>query len=194
MKKTIVSILLISTINVFSQGKFGIAAGVNYSYFTDGFGQMLAEESYGLQLGIVYEKQLFSKVHFRPKILFSQQGDRTRTNTSSSGFEIDQIDTQLNYVNIPLDIKIGNKIYVIVGPQVGFLISDKKIGDFTGNPDSNFDFGLNLGMGFTIKKLFIEAGIYQGLSSIYEYQYVFTGNTVNVNNGVARVTIGLMLN
>ena len=78
MRKIIIALLLIS-INSFAQNKFGAFTGVNYSYFTDGFGQVLAEESFGLQLGVVYEKQLSPKVAFRPKLIFSQQGDRTRT-------------------------------------------------------------------------------------------------------------------
>ena len=204
MKKILIILLFISN-SSFAQNKFGAFAGVNYSYFTDGFGQVLAEESFGLQLGVVYEKQLSSSVAFRPKLIFSQQGDRTRTKANSNfnpdqeivvinPFEIDQIDTKLTYINIPLDFKFWNKIYVIAGPQIGFLINEKSFGDYKQKAKSNIDFGINLGTGFTINKLFFEVGIYQGLTSLYEYPYYYTGNNVRVQNGFAKFTVGFMFN
>ena len=54
MKKITIFLLLGLSLSVYSQGKFGAFTGFNYSYFTDGVaGQVLAEESFGLQLGIV---------------------------------------------------------------------------------------------------------------------------------------------
>lgn len=200
MRKIIIALLLIS-INSFAQNKFGAFTGVNYSYFTDGFGQVLAEESFGLQLGVVYEKQLSPKVAFRPKLIFSQQGDRTRTPMNVDfdpvvyeNFEVDNLDKKLTYINIPIDFKFWNKIYLIAGPQIGFLVNEKSFGDYPKKAKSDIDFGVNLGTGFTINKMFFEVGIYQGLTSIYEYRYFFTGNNVSAQNGFAKFTVGYMFN
>ncbi|MBF6640906.1 PorT family protein [Flavobacterium sp. J49] len=185
----------------FGQNKLGAFTGLNYSYFTDTpGGQVLAEESFGLQLGIVYEKEIAPKVHFRPKLMFSQQGDRTKTPATinfdpmviGNGFEMDQIDKKLTYINIPLEFKFWNKIYLLAGPQLGFLINEKAMSSFSQDAKSDIDFGFNLGTGFTVNKLFFEVGIYQGLTTIYSYNYYATGSSVKANNGYARFTVGYL--
>jgi hypothetical protein len=195
----IVLIVFFLTNLLHAQEKFGAFTGLNYSYFTDGFGQVLAEDSFGLQLGVVYEKQISPKVAFRPKLMFSQQGDRTKTPYQTNfdplffdNFEVDQIDKKLTYINIPVDFKFWNKIYLLAGPQIGILISEKENGIFDQKAKSNIDFGINLGAGFTVNKLFFEVGIYQGLTTIYDYNYFATGNNVAVNNGFAKFTVGYM--
>ncbi len=200
MKKFIAIVTICCSLSTFSQDKLGAFTGFNYSYFTDGIaGQILAEESFGLQLGIVYEKELSPKVHFRPKLAFSQQGDRTKTKgvinfdpIVGGDFELDQIDSKLTYLNIPLDFKFWNKIYVIAGPQLGFLIQEKQMGEFNQKAKSSVDFGFNLGAGFTVNKLFFEIGIYQGFTEVYQYNYFYTGNSVKAQNGYAKFTVGYM--
>jgi hypothetical protein len=200
MKKIILSLAILTCCTCFGQYKLGAFTGLNYSYFTDGTGgQILAEESFGFQLGIVYEKEITPKVHFRPKLMLSQQGDRTKTTSTINfdpiifdSFEIDQIDKKLTYINIPLEFKFWNKIYLLAGPQIGFLISEKEMSGFNQDANSNIDFGFNLGTGFTLNKLFFEVGIYQGLTTIYSYNYFATGSFVNVNNGYALFTAGYM--
>ncbi|WP_395634019.1 porin family protein [Flavobacterium sp.] len=200
MKKITVLFLLCFSFSAFSQHKFGAFTGFNYSYFTDGAaGQVLAEESFGLQLGVVYEKELSPKVHFRPKLAFSQQGDRTKTEgvinfdpIVGGDFELDQIDTKLTYINLPLDFKFWNKIYVIAGPQLGFLIQETQMSQFNQKAKSSVDFGFNLGGGFTVNKLFFEVGIYQGFTEVYRYNYFYTGNSVKAHNGFAKFTVGYM--
>lgn len=203
MKKIILFVAILSSCTFLGQNKFGAFTGLNYSYFTDTpGGQVLAEESFGLQLGIVYEKEIAPKVHFRPKLMFSQQGDRTKTASTPNfdpvfdptinGFEMDQIDKKLTYINIPLEFKFWNKIYLIAGPQIGFLINEKEMNYFNQDAKSDIDFGFNLGTGFTVNKLFFEVGIYQGLTTIYSYNYNLTGSKVNANNGYARFTVGYM--
>jgi hypothetical protein len=200
MKKSITLLFLCCNLSVFCQGKWGAFTGLNYSYFTDGiFGQVLAEESFGLQLGLVYEKELAAKVHFRPKLVFSQQGDRTKSESVNifdpivgGDFELNQIDTKLTYINLPLDFKFWNKIYVIAGPQLGFLVQETQINQFNQKAKSSVDFGLNLGGGFTVNKLFFEVGIYQGFTELYRYNYFYTGNSVKAHNGYAKFTVGYM--
>lgn len=109
-------------------------------------------------------------------------------------FEVDNIDTKLTYVNIPIDFKFWNKIYMIAGPQIGFLIKEEAFGNFRGVAKTDIDFGINLGTGFTFDKFFFELGIYQGITSIYEYRYFGTGNNVNAQNGFAKFTVGYMFN
>ena len=180
--------LIFSKLN--AQDKFGVIAGLNYTGFSNGIGKDLyLETSFGLQIGAFYEKPLNQKISFRPKLVFSQQGDRTETSWGGFGSpELNQIDYKLNYINIPLDFKFWNKIYVVAGPQIGFLISEKRGNVNIGDP-SSVDFGVNLGTGFTINKMFFEWGLYQGLTDVASYQYS-TGSTVNVRNATAKFTLG----
>ena len=192
MKTIFTLTICLFTTLIFAQNKFGVFSGINYSYFTDGFaGQIGGEENIGLQIGAVYEISLNNKISFRPKIIFSQQGDRTKTEYKGYGsLELINIDYKLNYLNFPLDFKFGNKIYVIAGPQIGFLISEKYEEVFIGKVKSNVELGLNFGTGFKINKVFVEFGIYQGLGTVLNYQYQATGKIVDVRNGLAKFTLG----
>lgn len=190
-----IAIVFITSLS-FSQNKFGVFTGFNYSYFTDGFaGQIGGEDAIGLQIGALYEISLNDKVAFRPKIIFSQQGDRTKTEYNGlSSIELTQIDYKLNYLNFPLDFKFWNKIYVIAGPQIGFLINQEYENVFVGKVKSNVELGLNLGTGFKINKVFVEFGVYQGLGTVVNYKYGTSGNTVDVRNGLAKFTLGYNFN
>jgi len=195
MKRILTFIIFLITTISSSQSKFGIFTGINYSYLTDGFaGQIGGEDSIGLQIGALYEISLNEKISFRPKIIFSQQGDRTKTEYKNYGsLDLTQIDYKLNYFNVPLDFKFWNKIYVIAGPQIGFLLSERYQEVYIGKVKSNVELGLNLGTGFKINKVFIEFGIYQGLGTILNYQYESTRKTVDVRNGLAKFTLGYNL-
>ena len=195
MKRTLIFIIVLITTVSSSQNKFGIFTGINYSYFTDGFaGQIGGEDSIGLQIGAFYDISLNDKISFRPKIIFSQQGDRIKTEYKNYGsLDLTQIDYKLNYLNIPLDFKFWNKIYVIAGPQIGFLRSEKYQGVYLGKVKSNVELGLNLGTGFKINKVFVEFGIYQGLGTVLDYQYEATRKTVDVRNGLGKFTLGYNL-
>lgn len=199
MKKiTILIILLISTFSQ-AQNKFGVFTGVNYSYFTNGIMKdVAAETSFGLQIGVLYEIGLNKTISFRPKLIFSQEGDRTKTEQGyiyegrqyAYNLESDRLDNKLNYINVPMDFKFWNKIYLIAGPQIGFLISQKPEGVYVGPIKSNMDFGFNLGTGFTVNKFFIEFGLYQGLTTLYTYKSGGSGSSDNLKNGYAKFTLG----
>ena len=191
MRNILTFAIFIITSLSFSQNKFAVFTGLNYTYFTDGFvGQIGGEDSIGLQIGALYEISLNDKIAFRPKIIFSQQGDRTKTEYKNGSLELSDIDYKLNYLNFPLDFKFWNKIYMIAGPQIGFLITEKYEEVFIGKVKSNVELGLNLGTGFKINKVFLEFGIYQGLSRVLNYKYQPTAKIVDVRNGLAKFTVG----
>ena len=194
MRKWLVFVAFFS-ISAFSQPKFGVFAGMNYSYLTDGFaGQIGGENSKGIQLGALCELALTPKISFRPKLVYSQQGDRSKTSKlEGSSTELADLDYQLDYLNVPLDFKFGKKIYLITGPQLGFLIQQKCSGVYVGKVPSGVELGLNIGTGFTVQHVFVEFGIFQGLSTLLNYPYEPTGAIVDVRNGLAKFTIGYQL-
>jgi hypothetical protein len=177
-----------------AQNQLNALAGVNYSYFTDGIaGQFLAEESFGLHIGANYDIPLAKKISFRPGLAFSQIGDRTKTapDAYGTGTEINQLDIKLSYLNIPLDIKFGRKFYLVAGPQFAVLLSQKS--RFGSDLGSSADFGINIGTGFTVNRLFFEAGLYQGLMELDSFRYDDTGTTTKIHNGYAKFTVGYRL-
>jgi len=191
MKKTFLLCIFItiSTLS-YTQNNFGVFAGANYSYFTNGFIERAStERSFGLQIGVLYDLELTKKISFRPKLSFSQQGDNTKTDQTYY-FELDELDYKLTYINTSLDIKFWDKIYLLVGPQFGFLIDQKPLSRDLGKLDATTDFGLNLGGGFKVNQLFFELGLYQGLTTLFEYQSPISEGPFVVKNGHAKLTVG----
>ena len=60
----------------------------------------------GIQFGMLYEIKLTNKIDFRPKLLYSQQGDKKTEQIICNCFEINQTDFELTYINVPLDFKV----------------------------------------------------------------------------------------
>lgn len=192
-RKTLTYLLL--TLSFFgkinAQERFGVFGGITYSAFSDGFlTKVYGGTNVGMQIGALYELPLNKKIAFRPKVVFSQQGDRTpNSGRRYPNFELIDVDYKLDYLNFPLDFKFWNKIYVIAGPQIGFLISKEYGKVYVGEPKGT-DIGLNLGTGFTVNKLFFEFGFYQGLSDVNTYYSNLTKSTINTRNTVAKFNLG----
>ncbi len=187
IKKTCLSITILFCSLLYSQENLGVFAGLNYSYFTDGFAKQInASNKFGLQFGVLYNVQLTNKISFRPKAVFSVQGDKESEITSS--FALNQVDHKLTYLNFPLDFKFGNKIYIITGPQIGLLLSQNKLSENSVTLISKYDYGLNFGAGFQVNKLFIEVGMYQGLMNLFSVPS--TAREEDIRNGLLKFTVG----
>lgn len=170
MKKKYLLILLLCSSFSFSQKKFGAFTGLNYIFLTKGnYEGLMSEHSISFHIGILYQIDINEKISFRPKLMFSQQGDRKKT-AENSIFNLTNLDYKLNYINVPLDFKFGNKFYLLTGPQIGYLINTKKMSADYGNIKSEIDLGLNLGCGININQYFIELGTYKGFSKLFEYE------------------------
>jgi hypothetical protein len=182
-------LLLVCTSAAFSQKNFGVFGGLNYNYLTDGhYASFLSETSFAIHLGVVYEVKLNEKLSFRPKLMYSQQGDRKKS-TIDPYFYVTKLDYKLDYINLPLEFKFGTKVYVIAGPQVGYLINTEKMsGDF-GDVNSELDFGVNLGGGINFSKFFIELSLYKGFSKVYEYVNEYD-DTKFLTNTLVRISLG----
>lgn len=191
---TFITFMLLSA-SATSQNNFGVFAGINYSYFKNGFfNKADIGRTPGLQSGILYNVPLNNTVSFRPKLAFSQQGDRYVSDYKSSSYQqIGDINYKLTYLNIPLDFKFWKKIYVIAGAQAAILLSTKKQTDDYGPVNSNFDIGLNAGIGFTVNNLFFETGLYHGLTNVITFTYN-DGDKIDLSNGAIKITAGYNFN
>ena len=188
MKKTLlIGLITLFSINAYSQDKIGVFAGINGSSLSDGFlkSGYIGSNSFSFHIGGLYELSLTEKITFRPKLLFSQQGDR-------EDFD-DNIKYETSYLNIPLTFKFFKKPYLIAGPQVGFLINTKKK-DLDFGDLKTFDYGLDLGIGIDIKQFFVELNLYQGFNELIEVQYQqsnpFRDIDIKATNTLIQLSVG----
>ncbi len=190
MKKLFITLLTLIPLLSISQNKFAVFGGLNSSVISDGFLEQIQHNgTISFHIGGLYEYEISDKLVFRPKLVFSQQGDREKTTNSFK--DANDIDYKLSYLNIPLNIKIFKTPYVIAGPQIGFLLSTEKLSEDFGDIKSTFDFGINLGIGYDIKDFFIELNFYEGLTTIIELEQVETQSlSVNGKNTVLQLSFG----
>lgn len=182
------------TMTSFSQSKISLFGGLNYTPPTsDFFEELYGEASFGLHFGIAYDLPLLARLSFRPKLIYSQQGDRKSTNDEGN-YTISRTDTFLDFINVPLNIKFGKKTYILFGPQVGFLINSKANGNYFSEIKSIVDYGVNLGFGKRIiKRMFIELNFYKGFATFLEFKESWN-ETQNIQNFYAQLSVGFTIN
>jgi Outer membrane protein beta-barrel domain len=184
MKKITITLFLLIPLMTFSQNEFAVIGGISNSFLSEGILEKVpVEDKFGVFIGGVYEHMLTEKVSFRPKLIFSLQGDREK----GGSFSTSAIDYKLTYLNIPLNFKFFSKPYLLIGPQIGFLLDTKK-GDFDFGEPKTFDFGFDFGIGIDIKDFFIEFNAYQGISNVIEI------NDLKATNTVLQLGFGYMFN
>lgn len=178
---------------VCSQSSYGVIGGVSNSGFSDGFLEESGFENvFGFHLGGFYEHELTKSIALRPKLLFSQQGDRKQSDRDLT-FPLSSLDYKLDYITIPLTVKFFSKPYIVVGPQLGFLISSKKDDDIDlGDVRNKTDYGLTIGFGYDFKPLFIELNAYQGLQTLFEFEN--QRSDFDIRNSVIQFSLGYRLN
>jgi hypothetical protein len=187
-KLTIILLLFIPFIT-FSQKKGGIILGLNNSSISEGIlGQISISGEMGFHIGGFYEYEIKEKIKFRPKITFSQQGNRYESNVS------EHLMYESNYMNVSLNYKFYESTYIIVGPQLGVFLS--------GNGRSNnnnlflqsqpFEVGINLGVGKKLKDLFFELNFYQGLTKAID-KPDFNGELKKGTNTLIQFSLGYYL-
>jgi len=188
MKISCLSFIFFCTLTIYSQNNFGVFAGVSNTTLTDGFfRQVNIEKAFTFHVGGLYEHTFNKTISFRPKLVLSLQGDIEKT--KDSPFFTGQIDYKLTYLNVPLDFKFFSKPYIIIGPQIGLLLFTNKSERDYGDLDSNFDYGLNFGVGYEFKNIFIEANAYQGINTILSLDSP-SNSKLSITNTVLQLSLG----
>ncbi len=169
-----------------AQDKLGVFTGINASSLSDGLleSAYVGSNSFTLHIGAVYERKLTETISFRPKLLFSKQGDR-------EDFE-DNLQYETTYINAPLTFKFFKQPYIIAGPQIGYLIDTNK-GDIDYGDMQKFDYGVNLGLGIDVSDFFIELGLYQGLNTLIEVQDESRFIDTKATNTLIQLSLGYIL-
>lgn len=184
-------VLMIGNI-VYTQNNFGFFVGITYPGFSEsGFangGNMNGDE-FGHKIGVLYNLKINKKIDFQPKLMIATIGDRHKTTGNYYNFQ--NIDYKLTYLYLPLNFKFFSKPYFTTGPQFGYLLKNKIVSEYHGDLESNLDFGLNLGVGYEFRKIFIEAGLYQGFTTVFKVrEYRFPNLNIDAKNIYLQFHIG----
>ena len=151
MKKFILAFAIILSTAGYSQVTFGAKAGLNITNQKNIHGD--SGSRYGFHVGGFATIPVSSDNQFfvQPELLYSQQGEK------NEGTNISEV-YQLDYLNVPVLFKPyfseqDTEFYGLLGPQFGFLVSEKvKNQADTGYVDdeySAFDLGALAGLGFS---------------------------------------------
>ncbi|MFC4634061.1 porin family protein [Dokdonia ponticola] len=189
---TIFAVLFTLSCQLQSQNRFGAYGGASLTGLSDGvLSNITVNPPLGIHLGALYEWELSEKIAFRPKVAFSQQGDRedSQVGTTFGSFALDY---KLTYLNVPLQFKFFSQPYFLAGPQIGYLLSIDKGDVDAGNLDSSFDYGVSVGIGYDIDPFFMELTFYQGLSTLITTPdgALPLGGTDDLTNQVFQVSVG----
>ena len=93
----------------------------------------------------------------------------------------------MTYMNAAMDFKFSNRVYLLIEPQVGVLVSYYTTNGLLPKPPNTIDFGMNLLFGRRFTNLLVEIGTYQGLIPVLNIK----GTSVrNIHNAHAKITFG----
>ncbi|MRX69327.1 Opacity protein [Flavobacterium resistens] len=159
--------------------KYGIKGGLNVANLSENFYASNSPKT-GFHIGGFAQIRLSEKFVFQPEVLFSTQGTKVDNASIYDGQNryFGSVIQNLNYINVPLMFKYYaiEKFSIEAGPQIGFLTSETTKIEVHGvnetkidanNSYKNFDFGLNLGVGYDITKNITVGTRYNlGLSNI----------------------------
>ncbi|CAM4102789.1 porin family protein [Flavobacterium antarcticum] len=156
---------------------YGLKGGINIATAT-GDNSSSFDAVTAFHIGAMAEIKLTEKFSFQPEVLFSGQG---------TSFNDDII--ELRYINVPLMAKyyVAKGLSLEAGPQVGFLVSAKYLGNDVKDNLAKVDLGLNVGLGYKLDNgLNFGARYNFGLSDVNEIKGLNDSN----KNSVFQFSVG----
>ena len=159
-----------------AQIKFGPQAGVNLSTMTLSYSGMSLDPTtlIGFHAGVISEIPIIAGLSLRPGILFSSKGSKFSIMTEEGSISP-------GYIEVPVNVAYGIgsdalKFSIFAGPYVAYgLTGSVKSGGQsedivfgTGEDDdmNPFDYGVNFGVGVSLKALYISAQYGLGLAEL----------------------------
>lgn len=210
LKFTGLAIVLFSTwvLSVQAQGlkdvSFGVKTGMNMAShvgdMSDTFGNRRA-----LHIAGFAEYSLKEKITLVPEIVYSMQGSKQSTRFGEDTYKVD-------YLNIPVMLMFypEENFSIGIGPQLGILMSARLEVDDSGSSYSNgsysidikehvndFDFSLNIGIGYHLRNgLFFQGRYNLGLSDslVNRDNSGYAANLyIDNRNSVFQLSVGYVL-
>lgn len=141
--------------------RFGIKAGGNYSYISDGNFKD-TDGKFGFNGGVYMNARLSDKWNFQPEVIYNYMGAKSTT-TALDGTDVKH-ETNLGYISVPLmmQFNVTPQFYFEAGPELSYLVNANnklKEGNTTTTNDwsnkamdnlKRFNAGGAIGMGYRI--------------------------------------------
>ncbi len=152
-----VAVALIA-ISASAQLEFGVKGGVNLANLGGDVND--TKMKIGFMVGGFANYAVNDQLSVQPELMFSQAG--CKYDAGGDTYKID-----LNYIVLPVMVKYSfGAINLQAGPQFGYLLSAKDDGTDIKDGMKSIDLGLNIGAGYQMDKIGIEARYNLGLSNI----------------------------
>jgi hypothetical protein len=193
MKKTALILTMLFCIQYcFAQVRIGLKAGANATTAADVDGSKMR---WGINAGPVLQINVAKMFFVQPELLYSLKGYQSPT--SAPNFS-DPSTINLNYINLPVlfGLKAGQNLSIKLGPEIGRLLSARSN---DGNRDlsryyDDFDFGADLALAFSIKKLAVDVRYNYGLKDLqHDMQYDRNGAPIGIGDFAANRALQLSL-
>ena len=206
MKKVLLSIIAVAILFVGAQAQITFAPRVGLNMANVGGDDTDDNKmKMGMQIGAIVNYGFSDALSLQTGLLFSQKGTKIDAKVYS-----DPIKITVNYLEIPINAVYGlelggNTLQFLAGPYIGIGLSGKMKSNMDGFEDvdiqfvnnaidadadkapmKRFDFGLNIGAGYKINNIQIQANYGLGFANlISDYDGLDDKNT----NGVMQVSV-----
>jgi len=173
--------------------EFGIEAGLNTSYVSDGYSGQNTDATSGFNAGVSGDFYFSNRWSLKIKALYEQKGWGNGYITDDNGNEIDGVDFKLNYITIPVlanwHFGVQRNWYLDFGPYVGILTSANAGGFDVKDSFNTTDIGFRIDLGFKFPisnraKFFVEIGGQGGGTNIFKDGTSVQNETSSLNVGV----------
>jgi hypothetical protein len=166
MRKAFVILIALFFINSsYAQVRFGLKAGGNLANI-DGFDK--TKMKLGLSAGPALQVKLANVFFLQTELLYSIKGTRSDSMQNSDA------KLNLNYINLPILIgyRAAPNFSIKLGPEIGRLLSAKSEANGTTKDLTDFyqsfDFGADLGLAYTFKKVALDLRYNYGFKDLLE--------------------------
>lgn len=183
IRSLVFSLIIFISHSSFSQVDLSVKGGLNYTNIIVSNPTSSEGENFkiGFHLGISSEFEITEKIYITSELLYSLKGFKPEGGSGSNA------KVNFNYINSPvlLGYNLSKRINVHLGPEFGYLFSakfrgDSNTADINDFYNNNFDFGVAVGLGFSItEKLSSQFRYVHGLTSVVK-DAVFTDDGKNV--------------
>ncbi len=207
MKKIVVFLFLLSSVINEAKGQdknFGIIAGSNYATWTGDLSDLSElERRFGLYVAAFAEFNLNNALSIYTSLGYSSIGFNREIelrNTIDDFPTLVEVSNRFQYLTIPalLKIDISNRLHVLAGPQVGFLLTSVTVSDedafgesrISDSGDFELDYGGKIGISLDISsQFFTQLSYYQGFSNVTRGGITDFTN----NNSFAQLALGFRI-
>ena len=203
------------------QIKVGVKGGLNLSSVTGGIVDGLRSRN-SIHAGVVAEFPISGRFSVQTELLYSQQGERIETDAleftlpiiGSITASLEAVN-KMDYVHLPIlaQCYFGDNFSIHLGPQIGYLVSQKLQGSFSAfghllyegdlaeplkaltqvnslTVFKTLDFAANFGLGYEVAGVFLQARYTFGLINTIAEELALTDDDLSRNNSVIQFSLG----